>query len=843
MRQLILAVAALCCVLFARPCLARPFTVDDLLSAETLTSTTLSPDGRWLVIQSAVGQLDAPRFDYDTAYTLAASRLRVVDLDHPAEAMFVGAPSNELGMVAGAFSPSGQRMLIHRLNDHRWESGVLDLSSRKVTWLGVGADIAVLGRTAAWLTDDELVLIARSPGQPHLLLRRGSEPLATLGERWRATAEGQLSATTIGSGRFLSRGGQAVPAELVHIRLRTGDKSVLARGDLLYLSVSSGGRYVAVVEEGADIQPGAGDVVFGGTAMRRRNLMIADLTTGAVLRPCVECDLAPFLLAWSPTDERLLIQARKPGQSVSQGRLIVVTPSPAEKASLHWLDAFQPTPGQTNEGFEIPHAGWVESRPIGWGSFMSGQEARWRRLDAGGETLPGPLAGADRLLTSKQGLVALAEGQLLSAVPRHAAKLLTSDFTALTNTPPQAMADGLVRIAQATGIVGQSRGRIVRLENGKLKDLGPTTSGLIMVAANGGRIINDRDAQGVVRLFVERDGRRTLVATLNPQFAVLDVNPVRAIPHPGVGGKAVTSWVLLPPNWRPGDRPPVVVVPYPGRAGFSATRPPADLRPGLAITSISAQLIASQGYAVLYPDLPSSRSDDPSEGLAAGMLSAVDAADRMGLVDGTKVALWGHSFGGYAVLAAAAQSSRFKAVIASAAIADQFSAWGQIRGAAVRTRPEGGFSFTAGMGYLETGQMKVGAPPWVAPERYIKNSPYLQAARVTAPVLLLTGEQDLFSSTQSEEMFSALYRQGKDAKLVTFWGEGHVVLSPANVRRLYDEGLGFLGAAFGAPASPGQALDPSTGPKLKDDHRDDVTIRIAPNQMLGREHRLDGVQP
>jgi dipeptidyl aminopeptidase/acylaminoacyl peptidase len=62
---------------------------------------------------------------------------------------------------------------------------------------------------------------------------------------------------------------------------------------------------------------------------------------------------------------------------------------------------------------------------------------------------------------------------------------------------------------------------------------------------------------------------------------------------------------------------------------------------------------------------------------------------------------------------------------------------------------------------------------------------------------------------QGEEMFSALYRQGKDAKLLTFRGEGHVVLAPGNVRRLYAEGLKFLDDALGSPeAASGQTIRP-----------------------------------
>jgi dipeptidyl aminopeptidase/acylaminoacyl peptidase len=88
--------------------------------------------------------------------------------------------------------------------------------------------------------------------------------------------------------------------------------------------------------------------------------------------------------------------------------------------------------------------------------------------------------------------------------------------------------------------------------------------------------------------------------------------------------------------------------------------------------------------------------------------------------------------------------------------------------------------------------------------RYASNSPVLLADRIQAPVLLIQGDQDPIPLSQGEEMFSALYRQGKDAEEVTYWGEGHIISSPGNVRDLYARAFGFLATRFGsdAPATP-----------------------------------------
>jgi dipeptidyl aminopeptidase/acylaminoacyl peptidase len=54
-------------------------------------------------------------------------------------------------------------------------------------------------------------------------------------------------------------------------------------------------------------------------------------------------------------------------------------------------------------------------------------------------------------------------------------------------------------------------------------------------------------------------------------------------------------------------------------------------------------------------------------------------------------------------------------------------------------------------------------------------------------------------------MFAALYRQNKDAVLVTYRGEGHVVIGPGNVRDQYRRLFDFLGQTIGQglAAAPG----------------------------------------
>jgi dipeptidyl aminopeptidase/acylaminoacyl peptidase len=49
---------------------------------------------------------------------------------------------------------------------------------------------------------------------------------------------------------------------------------------------------------------------------------------------------------------------------------------------------------------------------------------------------------------------------------------------------------------------------------------------------------------------------------------------------------------------------------------------------------------------------------------------------------------------------------------------------------------------------------------------------------------------------QAEEFFTGLYRLGKKARFVRYWGEGHVITSPANVRHMWQETLAWFQAGL-----------------------------------------------
>jgi dipeptidyl aminopeptidase/acylaminoacyl peptidase len=316
--------------------------------------------------------------------------------------------------------------------------------------------------------------------------------------------------------------------------------------------------------------------------------------------------------------------------------------------------------------------------------------------------------------------------------------------------------------------------------------------------ASQGAVEIAKDPHGVETVLLTAPGKppKTL-ARINPALADVAYAAPVAIRHKGLDGQDLTSWLYRPPAARAGDPPPpVVVLPYPGAASAAAPR---AQEPGVLQMSVNAQVLAARGYAAIVPSMPYLAGREPIEGLADQMLAPVDAAAAQGLIDGGRVAIWGHSYGGTGVIGAAAQSARFKAVIATAPTVDLITSYGRL-GPVVYAVPESGLTIFASSGWQETGQARMGVPPWTDPGRYVRNSPLVHVDKITAPVAIFQGDNDK-GLDQSQALFSALYRQNKDAIFVTYRGEGHVFYSPANVRDYFQRVLDLLDRTIG-PAQP-----------------------------------------
>ncbi|MGH7636838.1 MAG: S9 family peptidase [Gemmatimonadaceae bacterium] len=248
------------------------------------------------------------------------------------------------------------------------------------------------------------------------------------------------------------------------------------------------------------------------------------------------------------------------------------------------------------------------------------------------------------------------------------------------------------------------------------------------------------------------------ITNLNPQVTRLALGATRLLQWSGPGGAVLRGALLMPGNYEPGRRFPLVVKVYGGSMLSSRLN-----RFGLQAGIDNLHLLSTRGYGVLLPDAPI-RDGAPAEDLAAAVMPGVDSAIALGLADPDRLAVMGHSFGGYSVLALVVQTDRFKAAVSSGGFSNLFTQYGSLRddGSAV------------GVGLLESGQAHIGGHPWELRDRYITNSPYFFLDRVTTPVLLLHGAADrTVSAAAADETFVALRRLGKTVEYVRYEGEEH----------------------------------------------------------------------
>src|SRR5690606_29211318 len=133
---------------------------------------------------------------------------------------------------------------------------------------------------------------------------------------------------------------------------------------------------------------------------------------------------------------------------------------------------------------------------------------------------------------------------------------------------------------------------------------------------------------------------------------------------------------------------------------------------------LNPNILTGRGYAVLFPSMPlvaqgPGVAGEPFYHMLDGITPAIDTLIARGIADSTRLGIMGHSYGGYAVNCIVSQTRRFRAAFSSAGPADltsfvlQFGASWRYSNLPAVWLP-----------WAESGQGRMGLPPWRDPERY-----------------------------------------------------------------------------------------------------------------------------
>jgi len=293
-------------------------------------------------------------------------------------------------------------------------------------------------------------------------------------------------------------------------------------------------------------------------------------------------------------------------------------------------------------------------------------------------------------------------------------------------------------------------------------------------------------------------GEPRRVGALNAFLSADTLGTARRISWRTEAGSDLAGALLLPPGYRAGDRLPLIVWVYGGDSGTSYMN-----RFGFwDHPAFNMQVLATRGYAVLYPDTPLRRGT-PMKDLVADVMPGVDAAIAAGYADPERLAVMGQSYGSYSVLALITHTNRFKAAVITAVVHPDLLAYYLIM------HDSGGSSGH----FLESGGGYIAATPWAAPDLYRDNSPIYGFDKISTPVLIGQGDDDPLSTIGADSVFVALNRLGKPVEYRRYKGERHAISQPANVVDFWQRRLDFLATNLDI------ALDPDDGRVILDNGR------------------------
>jgi dipeptidyl aminopeptidase/acylaminoacyl peptidase len=240
-----------------------------------------------------------------------------------------------------------------------------------------------------------------------------------------------------------------------------------------------------------------------------------------------------------------------------------------------------------------------------------------------------------------------------------------------------------------------------------------------------------------------------------PQMAGLKKQLVKYEREDGV---QLSGTLYLPPDYKKGERRPLVVWAYPRE--FTDAKVAGQVRGSsnrfTFFRGTSQLFFLTQGYIVLdgaqMPIVgdPETMNDTLVEQLVGSAKAAIDKVDAMGYIDPKRVGVGGHSYGAFMTANLLAHCDLFATGVARS-------------GAYNRTLTPFGFQNER-------------RTLWEAPEIYFKVSPFMHAHKINEPILLIHGEIDNNSGTfpiQSRRLFHALKGHGATVRLVFLPHESH----------------------------------------------------------------------
>ncbi|MDQ6654691.1 MAG: S9 family peptidase [Verrucomicrobiota bacterium] len=242
-----------------------------------------------------------------------------------------------------------------------------------------------------------------------------------------------------------------------------------------------------------------------------------------------------------------------------------------------------------------------------------------------------------------------------------------------------------------------------------------------------------------------------------------NLGKVESYSFKGAAGDDVQGWLVLPPNYDPARKYPLVQLLHGG---------PHTMNRDSWSYRWNTQLFAAPGYIVTWVNRHGSTGfgekfamsiinewgDKPFEDIMKGTDMLLQ---RFPNIDADHLAAAGASYGGYMAAWVLGHTDRFKAIIDHAGVNNSYSQ----------------FASDVPHGFGEV----MGGTPWGDVEGLQRNNPMFYARNFKTPTLVIHNEQDYrVPYGNGLELYAALQAQGVPSRLLIFPDENHWVLKPQN---------------------------------------------------------------
>lgn len=255
---------------------------------------------------------------------------------------------------------------------------------------------------------------------------------------------------------------------------------------------------------------------------------------------------------------------------------------------------------------------------------------------------------------------------------------------------------------------------------------------------------------------MDGDPPRRLTGVSESFLAARELGEVEEIWFKGPTGNDLQGWILKPPGFDPSSLYPAVLEIHGGpQAMFDAT------------FRFETYCLAAQGYVVFFCN-PRGGTGYGEKHLAAidcnwcsvdydELMAWTDLVSSKPYVDGERLGVMGHSYGGVMTSWIVGHNDRFKAAVTSAPLINMISALG----ACLKH-------------YLKLNVAD--CYPWEDFEQWWRQSPLKYAGSVKTPTMIMVGEEDLACPVeQAAQFYLALQLAGVDTELILFPGEDHSI--------------------------------------------------------------------